>query len=448
MSNDTIFAVSSGHPPTGVCVIRISGPQAKEALLRMTGKALPEPRRLVWRKMYHPDNTEDLIDEVLAVWFPGPASFTGEDSVELHVHGGRAVVAATLNALSGLSGYSLAEPGAFSRRAFDNGKLDLSEAEGLADLITAETEIQRKQALRQLDGRLGSLCSAWQERLKSALAHMEASIDFSDEDLPDTLDQESREAISSVRDEIIHRLDDNNKGEIIRGGVHIAIVGPPNAGKSSLLNYLAAREAAIVSEQAGTTRDIIDVHMDLGGFPVIVSDTAGLRDSEDGIEQEGVRRAKDRAEASDVRLLVFDGSTWPEADPQTRRLLRDGAIGVLNKTDLVDGGAGLTEYAVNGVELIGISVKTGAGLESLLSEMTATIASRFSGGDAAIVTRARHREALIECCDGLSRCMEASGAELWAEDLRLAMRALGRITGQVGVEDILDVIFSEFCIGK
>lgn len=440
MPDATIYAVSSGQPPAGVCVIRISGPRAGVALTQMTGIVNAPPRRLVRCAIHAPATPDELIDDALVAWFPGPASFTGDDCAELHVHGGRAVVAAVLAALSSLPEFALAEPGAFSRRAFENGKLDLSEAEGLADLIAAETEAQRKQALRQLEGRLGSLCLDWQGRLKSALAHMEATIDFSDEELPDTLAGGARETLSAVRAEIIRHLDDGGRGELVRDGVRIAIVGPPNAGKSSLLNCLAARDAAIVSEQAGTTRDVIEVHLDLGGFQAIVADTAGLRNSDDVVEQEGVRRAMDRAENADIRLVVFDGAQWPQRDPMATALLDDSALGIVNKTDLI---AGQID-----APLFGVSVKTGEGIEPFLDSLGAMIAARASGSENAVVTRARHREALMDCCDNLHRSLLATGAELWAEDLRLAMRALGRVIGQVGVEDVLDVIFSEFCIGK
>jgi len=440
MTDTTIYAVSSGQPPAGVCVIRISGPQAGTALTQLTGRATPPPRHLARRAIHAPEAPEELIDEALAAWFPGPASFTGEDCAELHVHGGRAVVAAVLAALSSLPGFSLAEPGAFSKRAFENGKLDLSAAEGRADLIAAETEAQRKQALRQLEGSLGSLCLDWQDRLKAALAYMEATIDFSEEELPDTLDDGARETLGAVGSEIARHLDDGGRGELIRDGVRIAIVGPPNAGKSSLLNCLAARDAAIVSEQAGTTRDVIEVHLDLGGFPVIVADTAGLRHSDDTVEQEGVRRAVDRAQTADIRLVVFDGARWPQMDPMATALLDDDGLGIVNKTDLIDGPVG--------EPLCGVSVKTGEGIDPFLARLESKVAARFAGGETVVVTRARHRQALQSSCEHLQRALSAKGAEFWAEDLRLAMRALGQVVGQVGVEDVLDIIFSEFCIGK
>jgi len=382
----------------------------------------------------------------MAVWFPGPASFTGEDCVEFHVHGGRAVVSAVLAALGGLPGLRLAEPGEFSKRAFENGKLDLSAAEGLADLIAAETEAQRAQALRQLEGGLGDLCLDWQSRLKAALAHMEATIDFSDEDLPDTLDDGARQDLVVVGDEIKASLADGGRGQRIRDGVYVAIVGPPNAGKSSLLNCLAAREVAIVSEHAGTTRDVVEVHLDLGGYAVTVADTAGLRDSEDAIEREGVRRALDRAQQADIRLVVLDGAEWPKTDDMASNLLTESTLGIVNKVDLMEGAPAV--FDLDGRSLIGTSVITGEGIECLLAALKKALEERYGRGETAVVTRARHRDALQACCGHVDRALSVTGAELWAEDLRLAMRELGRVVGQVGVEDVLDVIFSEFCIGK
>lgn len=412
----------------------------------MGGPDGPAPRRMVRCRVHKPDDPEAVIDDALAVWFPGPQSSTGEDCVEFHVHGGRAVASAMLAALGDMDGLALAEPGAFSKRAFENGKLDLSAAEGLADLIAAETEAQRVQALRQLEGGLGAKCLDWQSRLKAALAHMEATIDFSDEELPDTLDDGARGELAAVRDEIAAHLDDKGRGERIRDGIHIAIVGPPNAGKSSLLNCLAARDAAIVSEHAGTTRDVIEVHLDLGGYAATVADTAGLRASDDAIEREGVRRALDRAEQADIRIVVLDGAQWPETDAIVSDLIDDDTLGVVNKTDLIDEDA--RPLTSNGTQLLGISVETGEGIDGLLSVLGGMIKQRCGGGEAAVVTRARHREALNGCRDSLERALSVIGAELWAEDLRLAMRELGRVVGQVGVEDVLDIIFSEFCIGK
>lgn len=448
MSGDTIFALSSGPPPAGVAVIRLTGPGADTALAALGGEPLPAPRHLVRRRLRGPANGEDarqVLDDGLVVRFPGPASFTGEDVVELHLHGGRAVVQAVVGALSALDGLRPAEPGEFTRRAFDNGKLDLAAVEGLADLVAAETEAQRRQAVRQLAGELGARCADWRERLTRARAHMEAAIDFSDEDLPDTLDDAARGMIAAVAAEIDAVLADAPRGERLRDGVRIAILGPPNAGKSSLLNALSRRDVAIVSEEAGTTRDVIEVHLDLGGYPVIVADTAGLRETATGIEQEGVRRARMTAEGADLRLVVFDGARWPEVDATAATYLGADAIGVVNKVDLegVNGPFTLSDEA-----LLGVSARTGAGLGDVLAAIATAVSDRWGGVEAPAITRARHRAALGACRDHLERAMEARGAELWAEDLRLALRELGRVVGAVGVEGVLDVIFRDFCIGK
>ena len=445
VSQPTIFALSSGHPPAGLAVIRVSGDRASEAIESLCGKLPGEPRKLIRGILQFPGTPDQKIDDGLWVWFPGPKSFTGEDCVEFHIHGGRAVIAAMLDALGSMSDFRMAEPGEFTRRAFDNGKLDLSEAEGLSDLIAARTEAQRKQALRQLEGRLGHLCGQWRDQLKSALAHMEATIDFSDEDLPDTLDAGARENLENIRNDINNALSDSGRGESIRDGISVAIIGPPNAGKSSLLNTLAQRDAAIVSHQPGTTRDVIEVQLDLGGFPVILSDTAGLRVTEDAIEQEGVRRAQNTAEGADLTLVMFDGETWPDYDPSLIDYLGADSMALINKVDLLKQSH---RFTINEVDLLPISVKTGAGLETFMRALQVSLDERFGVREDAIITRHRHRENLTNCEQYLTRCLSASGSELWAEDLRLAMRELGRVVGQVGVEDLLDVIFSEFCIGK
>ncbi|MCB2102434.1 MAG: tRNA uridine-5-carboxymethylaminomethyl(34) synthesis GTPase MnmE, partial [Rhodobacterales bacterium] len=361
------------------------------------------------------------------------------DVAELHLHGGRAVVAGVLAALAARPGLRLAEPGEFTRRAFDNGRLDLTEVEGLADLIAAETEAQRRQALRQMRGALGALCEGWRGRLVHALAYLEATIDFSDEDITVDLDGQVRPVLADLRTAISAHLDDGHRGERLRDGVRIAIVGPPNAGKSSLLNALARRDVAIVSETAGTTRDVIEVHLDLGGAPVIVADTAGLRDTVDAVEAEGVRRARARAAEADLRLLVLD-ATGPldvSLDPGEGETLV-----LVNKVDLAPPGWAPPAGA------LALSVKTGAGLDHLLTALAERVGGAADAGAAALITRARHREALTETLAALDRCDGDGDPELLAEDLRLAARALGRIAGRVDVEDLLDVIFRDFCIGK
>jgi tRNA modification GTPase len=444
----TIFAPSTAAGRAAVAVVRISGAGAGAALAALTARPLPSPRVAARARFVDP-RSGDVLDRGLALWFPAPRSFTGEDVVELHLHGSRAVLSAVLSALGALPGLRLAEAGEFTRRAFDAGKLDLAEVEGLADLIAAETEAQRRQALRQLAGELGRLTEAWRERLLRALAHAEAEIDFPEEDLPGGLIASLRPEIAELIREIRQHLDDGRRGERLRDGMSIAILGPPNAGKSSLLNRLARREAAIVSAVAGTTRDVIEVQLDLGGYPVILADTAGLRDLEGGtsahdeIEREGMRRALARAEAADVKILVLDATAAP--DPAVAALADANTLTVVNKIDLAP-----ARPAVSGQAVHGISAKTGSGLEAFVGALTREIAVRLETRDGAapVITRARHREALGDCVAALERACNAAEPELLAEDLRLATRSLGRITGRVGVEDVLDLIFREFCIGK
>jgi tRNA modification GTPase len=363
---------------------------------------------------------------------------------ELHLHGGRAVVGGALEAIGKLGFCRLAEPGEFTRRAFENGKLDLTEAEAIADLVAAETDQQRRLALQQMDGALHRLYEDWRTLGLRTLAHLEAAIDFPDEDLPPGIADEVRAGITQLRSEIIAHLADR-RGERLREGLSIAIIGPPNAGKSSLLNLLARRDAAIVSETAGTTRDVIEVHLDLGGWPVVLADTAGLRASGDAIEQEGVRRARARAAAADLRLLVLDASSDWKHDKQaltdaTERWNSANDIVVVNKTDLAP---------VAASDVVPMSVTTGAGVPALLKrlEHSASVLMEEDAG-APPLTRARHREALQDCQEALARALVAPEIALAAEDLRLALRALGRITGTVRVDELLDVIFRDFCIGK
>jgi tRNA modification GTPase len=454
MKTDTIYALASGGGRAGVAVIRISGPGAVAAAGRLAGgDATKWPARRAVRTRLADPETGEAIDDGLALRFPAPKSFTGEDVVELHLHGGPAVVAGVLAALSARPGLRLAEPGEFTRRAFENGKLDLTAAEGLADLVAAETAAQRRQALRQMQGELGMIYESWRERLLRGLAHREAAIDFSDEDLPSGVDAAARKQIIDIKEEVDDHLDDARRGERLRDGLVIAIIGPPNAGKSTLLNRLARRDAAIVSAIAGTTRDVIEVHLDLGGCPVVVADTAGLRDGRDEIEMEGIRRARRAAEDADLRIAVFDGEAWPDIDAHTAKLVDETTIAVVNKADIK---TPKPPVAVNGRPAVAISALTGAGLDGLLKAIgeraAAMIGDAASPALAPALTRARHREALEECRDALARFVAADAdggrPELAAEDLRLAARALGRITGRVDVEDLLDVIFRDFCIGK
>jgi tRNA modification GTPase len=384
-----------------------------------------------------------MIDDGLALWFPGPASFTGEDMVELHIHGGPAILAAMAESLAAQA-LQPAEPGAFTRRAFDNGKLDLTEVEGLADLIAAETEAQRRQASRQMEGAFGDRVETWRGALLGALARIEAAIDFPEEDLPAALVEGVEEAMRATGNAIAGALDDGHRGERLREGLSVVILGAPNAGKSSLMNALARRDVAIVSDEAGTTRDVIELHLDLGGYPVLLADTAGLRESGSKVETEGVRRALDRASRADLKLVVLDGAVWPVIPEATRAQIDAQAILVLNKADLL---ASPLEGR-SGHELMAVSALTGAGLADLLSALGARAAELLATGDQPVLTRLRHREALEECRHALGRGLAIVPVELKAEELRLATRALGRITGRVDVADVLDVIFREFCIGK
>ena len=438
----TIYAFSTAPGKGAIAVLRVSGPAAADSIRELTGRDLPKPRMAALRRILH---ASERIDDALVLWFPGPKSETGEDMAEFHLHGGRAIMAAALAALAELPGYRAAGPGDFTRQAFDNGRLDLTQAEAVADLVEAETAAQRRQALRQMDGALGKLYESWREQLLASLAHLEAAIDFPEEDLPAEALTQLRHNIQWLQKEIIQYLDDSRRGERIRDGFSIAILGAPNAGKSTLLNFLARREAAIVSARAGTTRDVIEVHLDIAGYPVILADTAGLRAAHDEIEAEGVRRAVDRAASADLKLVLFDAGHWPNADPQSIAQLGDNALAVLSKADLAQLPAA---PVMGGRTALAVSVKSGAGTRELLARLEEVVAERFSPGPLPELTRRRHREALEDCRAALVRADGATNPELKAEDLRLAARALGSITGRVDVEDILDRIFRDFCIGK
>lgn len=429
--DETIFALSTAPGRAGIAVVRLSGPAASAALTAF-GVTNAEPRVATRARLIDPV-TQELLDDGLVLWFPAPRSFTGEDVAELHVHGGRAVVDSILGALARLKGLRPAEAGEFARRAFDNGKLDLSQIEGLADLVDAETRGQQRQALRQFGGALKALTDGWRERLIKALAHLEAVIDFPDEDLPPEAAHRVWGAVRDLKEHIDAHLNDARRGERIRAGLSIVIVGAPNAGKSSLLNWLARRDAAIVAPTPGTTRDIIDVQLDLGGYAVTVSDTAGLHEPGDSVEAEGIRRAQRRAESADIKLALFDG-TRPR-DSATSALIDDNTLAVTTKTDICG-------------DASGISVVSGAGMELFLQQLTTMVAARVGGEEAAPITRARHRVALTACRDALDRALQQASVELAAEDLRLAARALGRISGRIDVEELLDAVFRDFCIGK
>ena len=442
---DTIFALSSGAGAAGVAVVRLSGTGAGQALKSLTGR-LPSPRRAALARLSDPSSGAPL-DRALALWFPAPASFTGEDVAELHCHGGRAVIDGVLGALGRLPGLRLAEPGEFSRRAFVNGKLDLTAAEGLADLVAAETAAQARQALRQLDGALGALYEGWRERLVGALACVEAALDFADEELPPDILERARDDAATVAREVAAHLADGGRGERLRAGAEVAVVGPPNVGKSSLVNRLAKRDAAIVSATPGTTRDVVEVRLDLGGAPVTVADTAGLRATPDAVEREGVRRAERRARTADRVLAVADATGGAAA---AAAAVRPGSAGIvaLNKCDLLDAGAAAALPArVGAWPAVAISCLTGAGIDDLTAALAADLGAGGAGNGPPL-TRARHRNALEGCASALRRFTRASEPELAAEELRDAVRALGRITGRAGVEDVLDAVFAGFCIGK
>jgi len=437
----TIFALSSAAGRAGVAVIRISGIEAGEALQGLAG-ALPEPRVATLRRLRHPVSRETL-DRALILWFPAPHSFTGEHMAELHVHGGRAVVAGVLEALHAMPGLRPAEPGEFARRAFENGKIDLTEAEGLADLIDAETEAQRVQALRQSGGALRRLYDGWREAIIRAMALVEAALDFSDEaDIPREAFAEARPIVRGLHDELSAHLQDARRGEILREGFRVAIAGPPNAGKSSLLNALAGRDAAIVSDEAGTTRDVIEVRLDLGGYPVIVSDTAGIREAEGAIEREGIARAFRAAREADLIVWLTDASMPSDPPPGLEGASR--LIAVANKCDLATSlPSGQFDHLM--------SVRTGAGMSEFVARLAAEVRARIGDGAASLgITRPRHRTEIETARAALARFLEGdeTEAELRAEDLREAAAALGRLTGRVDVEHVLDAIFSQFCIGK
>jgi tRNA modification GTPase len=441
---DTIFALSSGRPPAAVAVVRISGPRAGVALEALIGR-VPAARRASLARVRDPA-TGDPIDEGLALWFPGPNSETGEDIVELQVHGGRAVIAALLAALGRFEGLRHAEAGEFTRRAFENGRMDLTAVEGLADLVAAETEAQRRQALLQLKGLLGERAETWRQRLIEALALVEAAIDFSDEDdVPSDLTGRALELIRPLADEISKAM--AGQGERLREGLRVAIAGPPNAGKSTLFNRLVRREAAIVSPFPGTTRDVLEIHLDLGGYPVTVLDTAGIRDTTDPIEREGVRRAGEQAAGADLVLWVIE----PRSADVGQASIQTGWL-VVNKMDLADPTERRkieSEFKKSNVVHF-ISSTTGMGVEQLVTSIS-VFAARFFTQEAALVTRERQRAHLREtvlALQGTGQAAQEGREEIMAEQLRLASRALGRLLGRVDVEDVLDVIFRDFCIGK
>lgn len=453
-NSTTICALSTAPGRAGVAVVRVTGSSAGQLVAALAGP-LPDPRRATLRTLRDPKSS-DVIDRGLVLWLPGPESFTGENCAEFQVHGGPAVIEAVLAALTDYPDCRLAEPGEFSRRAFANGKLDLAEAEGVADLIEAETRAQRIQALRQAGGTLSSLYEAWRARLIDAAALTEAAIDFSDEgDVATDALAKARTMISEVLPEIQAHLDDGHRGEILRDGFRVVLAGAPNVGKSSLLNALARRDVAIVSAEAGTTRDVVEVRLDLAGYPVIVSDTAGLRAHAGAIEQEGMRRAKDAASAAHLVLWLTDDWANPDVEAAMLPALDGTILTVLTKADLQSdddpGSKGDERSDRNSERPIVLSAKTGQGVDTLIRAITVQAEHRLkSTSPAPVLTQLRHRQAVSGCAGHLQAFLASSAdeAELRAEDLRAAGAALGRITGRVDVEDILDQVFGRFCIGK
>ena len=427
MNADTVFAVASGAGRAAIAIFRITGPDSAGAITALCG-TLPSPRRAVVRALRDADG--ELLDRAMVLWLPGPQSYSGEDSAELHVHAGRAVIDAVADSLAAL-GLRPAEPGEFTRRAFLNGKLDLVSAEAVHDLVAAETDAQRRQALRQLEGALGDLYRDWSDRLRGALARQEALIDFPEEDLPPEVEAELLTSVGSLRREIAFHLDDRHRGEKLREGLCFAITGAPNVGKSSLLNALAERDVAIVSATPGTTRDAIETRVVLGDVPITLVDTAGLRDTADPIEAEGVRRARSRAATADLVLTVVEAGSSFVADT--------GSLVVANKSDL---------FPERRPDVLAVSALTGAGLPELRARLAAKAAALTQSAGPPPLTRARHRTALVAAARWLADAEVAIEPELRGEAMRLALRALGTITGQVGVEEILDTIFRQFCIGK
>ena len=469
MKPDTIVALATGAGRAGVAVIRLSGPAAGATLSALTARDLPKPR-MATREAFCDPRTGVSLDDGLALWFPGPHSFTGEDVVELHIHGGPAVIAAVVDAALSQPGVRPAEPGEYTRRAFENGKLDLAEAEGLADLVDAETEGQRRQALRQRRGALSAVYEGWRGKLIEAAALIEAEIDFPDEDLPGALAQRAGPILQALADDMGRHLDDAHRGERIRDGFRIAIIGPPNAGKSSLLNALAQREAAMVSDIPGTTRDVVEVRLILAGFPVWIADTAGLREAADAVEAEGVRRALARAEEADLRIGVVESASQAPVD--LKQALRATDVLAVSKIDTHRRHPGAAQSGepgtqgqrlqhvspwvpdhasgVSGMTTVGVSAHSGEGLRELEALLAQRVTKALGQEEAPVLTRARHRRLVEEARAALLRAIPAldAGPELAAEDVRVAADQIGRLTGRIDVEDLLGEIFSSFCIGK
>ena len=442
----TIYALSSGPGVSGVAIIRISGPETSKVIKSLTIKDLPKPRMATLRKIKN-INTSDLIDEGIILWFPGPESYTGEDMAEIHVHGGKAVVLALQKEIVKIKNCRLAEPGEFTKLAFQNGKINLLKAESIADLISAETEIQRLQAIKIMEGKSSAKFNELREKLLKVLSFMEAKIDFPEEDLPEENLKKIKNDCSEVLNEINKILNDQKVGEITREGFKIAIIGPTNAGKSSLINNLSNREVAIVSEIAGTTRDVVETHLNIDGYPVIMSDTAGIRDSKDEIEKKGIRLSLKKAENADLKLVVVDAKNV-DLSGYLNDLLKNNAILVVNKSDLLNE---KLDAEVSKLNPVLISLKNNTNIDILISKIKNNLKNKFISEEDILITRERHRQHLEQCVNYLKEFLlknEKKDFDKAAEDLRLATRHLGMIVGKVDVEEILGSIFNDFCIGK
>ena len=442
----TIYALSSGPGISGIAVIRISGEDTSRAIELLTGKSVPKPRVATLRKI-NKINTSELIDEGIILWFPGPESYTGEDMAEIQVHGSKAVIDALHTSISDIENCRLAEPGEFTKLAFQNGKINLLKAESVADLISSETEIQRQQAIKIMNGKSADQFNFLREKLLKILSHVEAKIDFPDEDLPNDILKEIKKNSDDVLINIEKILDDQKVGERIREGFKIAILGPTNAGKSSLLNHLSNRDVAIVSEIAGTTRDVIETHLNIDGYPVIVSDTAGIRESKNEIEKKGIKLSLNRAEEADLKLVVVDAKNLDFTDI-LKGLLDQNAILVINKSDLLDGEI---DPEIKKLNHVLISIKENLNIDELILKIKNNLKNKFITSDDILITRERHRQHLKQCLEHLKNFNKKNEVEDFdkaAEDLRLATRHLGMIVGKVDVEEILGSIFNDFCIGK
>jgi tRNA modification GTPase len=442
----TIFALSSGPGISGIAVIRISGQETSKAIELLTGKSVPEPRVATLRKI-NKINTSELIDEGIILWFPGPESYTGEDMAEIQVHGSKAVIDALHTSISYIENCRLAEPGEFTKLAFQNGKINLLKAESVADLISSETEIQRQQAIKIMSGKSADQFNLLRKKLLKILSHVEAKIDFPDEDLPNDILREIKKSSDDVLKNIEKILNDQKVGERIREGFKIAILGPTNAGKSSLLNHLSNRDVAIVSEIAGTTRDVIETHLNIDGYPVIVSDTAGIRESKNAIEKKGIKLSLNRAEEADLKLVVIDAKNLNFTDV-LKGLLDENAILVINKSDLLEGDI---DPKIKKLDHVLISIKKNLNIDELISKIKNNLKNKFITSDDILITRERHRQHLEQCFDHLkdfNKKNEVEDFDKAAEDLRLATRHLGMIVGKVDVEEVLGSIFNDFCIGK